>query len=124
CMMKRQDAVRSGMLRARIQAIDDELTDVVEAIQYLCSQMQLALPQGVPPMRPWPETGAALVERTLALYVRLLQARERALAAAIRDADRPLEDLLRSSIDVHRETIRKLCEAVNRPLPPSMSELQ
>jgi hypothetical protein len=124
CERKRQDAVRAGVLRARIQTIDDELTDVVEAVQYLCSQTQLELPDGIAQMRPWPESGLALVERTLALCVRLLQAREQALATALRESDLPLADLLRGSIEVHRETVRKLCEAVNRPLPPAMSGIQ
>ena len=124
CLQRRQEAVRARALRTRIQAIDAELTDVVEAIQYLCSQTRLARPDGVPRMRPWPETGIALVERTLALYVRLLQSREQALAGALSRGDRTLAHLLRSSIQVHRETIRKLFEAVNRPLPPAMSELQ
>lgn len=124
CLQKRQEALRAGVLRTRVQAIEDELTDVIEGIQYLCSQTRLPLPDGVPRMRPWPETGVALVERTLGLYVRLLQKREHALAAALRDDDRALARRLRSAIQVHLETIRKLCEAVNRPLPPSLSGMQ
>jgi len=122
CIEKRRSAQEQGALRARVHALDSELADIVEGIQRWCAQHNVALPEGVPPLRPARASGLVIAVRILDSYVRLFQGRMQVLDAAVRAGDREGARQHALAILDHENAIRKHCERAKLPLPRGLSE--
>ena len=122
CLERISAASRAGVTRARVHAIENELTDTIESIQTLCVRRGLPLPEGIPPMRPWEVDGIARAQRILSRQLRLLNLRHKVLDAAVKTGNRAGAYHMRQAIRADRQAIRKHCEAAKLPLPPEVSD--